>query len=141
MFAFAGTIMAATKELCRILRYFERHPSNVESPHWVEREPAPPSMRRFSYRQWKIAEDELHSRTANPHMFVKMIFGTWSRLGRELERCQPPTYNRPEPRDFELLRRCSYSGCACSVFRVTHGMSMCKGCYLAAYCNWNCQQK
>ncbi|GJE93277.1 zinc finger MYND domain-containing protein [Phanerochaete sordida] len=46
----------------------------------------------------------------------------------------------PRESPFELLRRCGWSECACSVHAPAHSMRVCKGCWLVAYCGPNCQE-
>lgn len=45
-----------------------------------------------------------------------------------------------ETSPFRVLKRCHWVECLCSVHKPAHGLKVCTGCWLAAYCGSQCQE-
>lgn len=139
-----GSATNLTWDLARMVRYYMKHPSSKTSLNWTSREPASLSVRRFTRRAWKSGRDELMSKRAPTQEHLRSLYNAWRQLGEDLETSDVLFNARTvnlNVRDFEPLERCAFDQCECSVFESTHPMKACRGCFLVAYCNEECQRK
>lgn len=139
MFWSLGLLWPALCEMNRILRYYQLHPTPPDSR--LDRAPPSLSARRFSHKSWKEAEDTLVRSGISSRTRLNSIHNEWIKLGQELERgMSAATVEDAEEFPVEILKRCSWRDCACSVYAPVHHLRVCTMCYMAAYCSVLCQK-
>ena len=96
------------------------------------------AIRRHLRHTWQHITDELKRRRLRRQDDNWGIFSfLWEKVGKLI----PPAPQELGEPPFELLQRCGWSGCLCSVHKPAHKMRICKGCWLVAYCGAGCQKK
>ncbi|GJE93258.1 zinc finger MYND domain-containing protein [Phanerochaete sordida] len=97
------------------------------------------AARRHALQAWRRVKDELRRRQlVHQDRHWKVFELVWERIGAAI----PPVPSEAAPASpFELLQRCGWSECLCSVHKPAHRMRICTGCWLVAYCGPRCQEK
>lgn len=120
-----------------MLHYYSHHPSSLQSLHRPSRMPPPSvAVRNYNLAQWKITQRAMRAKCFHLHAEKRRLWAAWNSLGAKLEFGTDSSRN-----EFGPLQRCANQACMCSVYKCPRPMKSCKGCYLAAYCNRNCQEK
>lgn len=60
---------------------------------------------------------------------------------RKLRNALPRPSNSISAPVFHSLERCADNQCLCSLYKPVHRLRVCKGCYCAAYCSAQCQER
>lgn len=122
--------------LAGMLHYYSRHPSSRQSLHRSARTPPSAAVRSYTFTRWKTTQRAMRAKCFHLHAEKRRLWTAWNAIGAKLE----PGADL-NPREFGPLQRCANQACMCSVYKCSLPMKACKRCYLAAYCNRNCQEK
>lgn len=97
------------------------------------------AMRCYAYQAWETSARNMYARRAVPTGEIwDLIVEIWRELGSYFPQRRHGGNNSSI---FTPLERCSWAGCACSVFKPAHRLKVCKGCRLVAYCGSGCQTR
>ncbi|EKM50120.1 uncharacterized protein PHACADRAFT_264672 [Phanerochaete carnosa HHB-10118-sp] len=96
------------------------------------------AIRRHTLRAWQATTSQLNrSRLVQRDKGWKRFSLLWQRVGDLI----PPVPDmEADEAAFEVLQRCGWGECLCSVHKPAHRMKICKGCWVVAYCGPRCQK-
>lgn len=135
-------VTSVVVELCKMLRYYAQHPSRADSLRWVSRFPANLAIVRFNRTIWVGVRNNLRRRNAAVGGPIKQLYFTWNELGNALAQCEKTAMKATSPTpELSTVERCAYHACACNVFKTSHEMKGCRGCWTVVYCNETCQRR
>lgn len=96
------------------------------------------AMQCYSRKVWRATVDEIDRNQLVPqYPHWRQFLVMWQGLGNFI----PCTSDAAIPAAFEMLQRCSWHKCMCSVHKPAHRLKLCKGCRVVAYCNTGCQTR
>lgn len=107
--------------------------------HQKDDRPKTVAIRRHTLKAWLATTNQLNrSRLAQRDRGWKRFSLLWQRVGTLI----PPVPDlEASEAAFEVLQRCGWGECLCSVHKPAHRMRICKGCWVVAYCGAECQKK
>lgn len=127
-----------------MLWYYAQHSSRVDSSRWLSRFPASPAVIRFSRIVWSRVHNTFCKQNLAFDQTFKPLYRAWSQLGRALtaaEKNISSAGSTSPDASSSPTERCASEECACSVFRTSHAMKVCRGCWGVSYCNAICQKR
>ncbi|EKM50054.1 uncharacterized protein PHACADRAFT_153362 [Phanerochaete carnosa HHB-10118-sp] len=149
-YMFADTQVETVRVTCTILGELLSRCRDVLRSHSRNSSGSTNTRRRLklfrgsSRRYQQAAVQAIRTHGQKIHSQWNTILQSLDSLGEYLNRVEdgfdpksPDTDGSP----FTALKRCHWSECLCSVYKPSHRLRICEGCWRVAYCNKICQSK